>query len=94
MVEAWKRKTPPSGGAASNPGPEEATLNEAKSIVDEAFEHVAREAVRKVIAQHVGHGIDTDVKAAIKEMANEIVRNDEEVKAKIRERLLYWIAQS
>lgn len=68
--------------------------DEGRSIVDDAFEAVAREAVRKVIADHVGYGIDSEVKNAIKEMARDLVKNDEEVRTKIRDRLLYWIAAS
>ncbi len=68
-------------------------MSETKSLVDAAFEQVAREAVKRVIAQHVGSGIDTDVKNAIREMAAEIARTDE-VREKIRERMLYWIERS
>ncbi len=68
-------------------------MTTAKSIVDDAFEAVAREAVRKVIAEHAGCGIDSDVKVAIREMASEIVKTDAEVRKMIRDRMVYWIKQ-
>lgn len=68
--------------------------NEARSIVDSAFEEVARQAVRKVIADNVGYGLDSEVKDAIKAMAHEMVKNDPEIKELIRKRLIHWIAQS
>lgn len=67
---------------------------EAKSLVDDAFREVARQAVRGVIADEVGSGIDSEVKSAIKEMASEMVQSDPEIKKLIRDRLIYWIARA
>lgn len=67
--------------------------NGAESIVESAFAEVARQAVRGVIADEVGSGIDTEVKEAIMEMAREMVRDDPEIKKLIRERLVYWIGR-
>ena len=64
-----------------------------KSIVDSAFEEVARQAVRGVIADEIGRGVDTEVKDAIREMAREMVENDPEIRKLIRERLIYWIGK-
>lgn len=67
---------------------------DAKSIVDSAFEEVARQAVRGVIAQEVGSAVESEAKTAILEMARDMTKNDPEIRQMIRDRLVYWIARA
>lgn len=67
---------------------------QAQSIVDSAFQEVARQAVRDAIADHVGSGVDSEVKEAIRAEAMRLTKEDAEVRKAIRDRLLYWIAQA
>lgn len=64
-----------------------------KSIVDSALEEVARQAVRGVIADEIGSGLDTEVKDSIREMARVMTKNDPEIRKLIRDRLIYWIGK-
>lgn len=70
------------------------TKSASKSLVDSAFEEMARQAVQGVIAENWGYGVDTEVKLAIKDVAQAMVREDQELRKMIRDRLVYWIAQS
>lgn len=65
-----------------------------RSIVDSAFEEVARQAVRGVIAEEVGSGIQDEVKTAILEMARDMTKNDPKIQKLIRDALIYWISRS
>jgi len=62
----------------------------AKKIMDE----YAREAIKTVIAENVGYGIDNDIKNAIKEKALTILNEDAEIKDMIREAIIYWIKEN
>lgn len=62
-------------------------------LMADAFDEAIRRATREVIAEHVGSAIETDIKAAIKDEANRMLREDKELRDSIRERLIYWIAQ-
>ena len=67
---------------------------QAQSIVDSAFQEVARAAVREAVADHAGSAIDSEVKDAIKAEAMRLTKEDAEVRKAIRDRMLYWIAKS
>lgn len=60
-------------------------------LVDEAFREVIKHAVTSVIAQHVGSGIDSEGKTAIRAEANRLCREDPEVRQMIRDALIDWI---
>ena len=67
---------------------------EARSLVDDAFREVARRAIREVIADEVGRGIDSEIKDAIKSLAAKMVHEDMELRSMIRDRLIYWIGKA
>lgn len=67
--------------------------NEIKTLIDRAFEEVARQAVRDVIAQEAGSAIDSDVKDAIKLMARNMVTDDPDLRKMIKDRIIYWIGK-
>jgi|HubBroStandDraft_4_1064222.scaffolds.fasta_scaffold00019_89 hypothetical protein len=66
---------------------------EIKSLIDRAFEEIARQAVRDVIAREAGSAIDSDVKDAIKLMASNMVKEDVEIRKMIKDRIVYWIGK-
>lgn len=69
------------------------TKDAARSLVDRAFEEMARQAIRDVIEKNVGSGLDSEVKTAIREYAAKLVKSDPEIQQMIRERMIYWIGK-
>jgi hypothetical protein len=58
-----------------------------------SFEEIARQAVNAFISETDDSVMDSEVRAAIMQEACRLVQHDDEVRAKIRERLIYWIGR-
>ena len=62
----------------------------AKQVLNEVMEKVARE----MIIHQAGYGLDTEVKRAVLLEAQRILKEDNEVKTMLRDRLISWIKQA
>ena len=56
-----------------------------------SFDEIARKAVKDFISETDDSVVDSELRAAIMQEALRLVQHDDEVRAKIRERLIYWI---
>ena len=56
-----------------------------------SFDEIARKAVKDFISDTDDSVMDSELRAAIMQEALRLVQHDDEVRAKIRERLIYWI---
>ncbi len=56
-----------------------------------SFDEIARKAVKDFISETDDSVMDLELSAAIMQEALRLVQHDDEVRAKIRERLIYWI---
>ena len=64
-----------------------------EALVSEVFEQFARQAVRNVISEDAGYGIESEVKAAIRKEADRLVMEDPEVRGLIRDSVVRWISK-
>ena len=64
-----------------------------EKILKESIKELVREATVKVISKNAGYGIETEIKAAIKNEAKRLCDEDEEIKKLIRDQLVYWISK-
>ena len=65
-----------------------------KNIVEDCFEKMVEECVKEIIEKHAGYGIETDIKAMIKEATRKILDMDEEIQKLLKESIIYWIKQT
>jgi hypothetical protein len=56
-----------------------------------SFDEIARKAIKDFISETDDSVMDSELRAAIMQEALRLVQHDDEVRAKIRERLIYWI---
>ena len=62
-------------------------------IVENVFKGMAYEAIKSVIGDERGRGIETEIKEEIKAEAKRLIKEDEEIKKRIRDALLFWISK-
>lgn len=63
-----------------------------KDIITGAWAESIRRTVKKVIAEHAGHGLDTEIQQVIKEQALKMIESDAELQGMIRDALKSWIS--
>lgn len=52
---------------------------------------IVRAAAEEVITKHVGYGIDSEIKQAIRTEAARLVKEDAKVRALIKARVEHWV---
>jgi len=63
-------------------------------VVTKVIHEMAEAAVKNVIADKRGYGIETEIKTIIKEEARRLLQEDDDIKAALRKAVIYWIKDS
>ena len=64
-----------------------------EQFVQDAFDQLIKDAAKEVIVTKLGYGVDSEVKAALRERAEELLRTDVELGELLKERLMHWISK-
>ncbi len=62
-----------------------------EQLTKDAFDNIIREAAKQVIVTKIGCGIQTELKAAIEEESARLLREDDEIKTLLKDRLKHWL---
>jgi len=66
-------------------------MNDIRTIAKQAITNAINEMVMDVIVEHSGWGIETELKAVIKERARKMVDEDVEIQKLLKDRIHHWI---
>ena len=64
-----------------------------EQLTKEAFDNIIREAAKQVIVMKIGCGVQTELKTTIEEEAARLLREDEEIKTLLKDRIKHWLKE-
>ncbi len=64
-----------------------------EQLTKEAFNKLVRDAAKEIIVTKLGYGLQSEMKTAIESEAARLLREDDEIKQILKDRIKYWIKQ-
>ena len=64
-----------------------------EQLTKEAFNKLVRDAAKEVIVTKLGCGIQSEMKTAIESESARLLREDDEIKQLLKDRIKHWITQ-
>ncbi len=64
-----------------------------EQLTKEAFNKLIRDAAKEVIATKLGCGIQSEMKMAIESEAARLLKEDDEIKKLLKDRIKHWITK-
>ena len=68
-------------------------MNTIEAVAERALHEAIYRMAQAVIEEHVGCGVETEIKKAIKTKVEDLFSKDEELCGLLKERIKYWISE-